>query len=84
MNNMTRLENLARLLDLIDEASQIIRELPEDDKLRWHSRELEGNSNGGWLYEEEDADYNYIRDHVSLAILKEKNALPADYDPETI
>jgi hypothetical protein len=81
---MTRLEQLEKLLDLVDEASELVRQLPEDDKLRIHSQELEGFSNGGFIYDEEDGDYFYLRDHVNMAILKEKGQLPADCDPESV
>jgi hypothetical protein len=83
---MTRLEQLERLLSLVDEASEVIRRLPEDNRLRVHSRELEGSSNGGFYNTEEevDNDYFFLRDHIELQILKEKGELPADLDPGTI
>ncbi len=82
---MTRLEILEKLLDSVDEASELIRQLPQDDKLRIHCQELEGHSNGGFIYDEsEPDDFYYLRDHVQLAILKEKGALPADCDPNTV
>jgi hypothetical protein len=82
---MTRLELLERLLDLVDEASALIGRLPDDDRLGKHLRELEGNSNGGFVYGRDFADDTYfLRGHVELRILKEKGELPADLDPETI
>ena len=82
---MTRIELLERLLGLIDEASGLIRKLPDDDRLRDHSRDLEGTSNGGHFYDQGVADdFYYLRDHVELAILKARGKLPADCDPETI
>jgi hypothetical protein len=80
---MTRLEQLEKLLDLVDEASAIIRQFPEDDRLHVQRMELEGNSNGGYLYDEDDDGF-YLRDHVYMAILKEKGLLPPDCDPATV
>jgi hypothetical protein len=82
---MTRLEQLERLLSLVDDASELIRNLPDEDMLQMHLTELEGSSNGSSIYGEEyDDDYFFLRDHVFFAILKEKGELPADLDPELI
>jgi hypothetical protein len=82
---MTRLERLEKALRLIDRAADLIEDLPRDDKLRNHLPALEGNSNGGWIYrEDDDADFYFLRDHLELEILKEKGELLKDCDPAAI
>ena len=81
---MNRSDHLERLLKAVDEASQLVRELPENDRLCIHLRELEGTSNGSHYYGDHEADYYLLRDHVALAILKEKGELPSDCDPQSI
>ena len=67
---MTQLELLERILERLDEAANLIEQLPEGDELRNRLPELEGNSNGGWFYTESiPADYWFLRDEVIQRVM---------------